>query len=95
MALVTIRHVRRGLRRGTAARPTAPAAASPTGPWQQPSSAAGLLLPKDAARRLALNGVSDEAAAQHFGVSVVYARWRLNVTGARRIAARARAKRWR
>lgn len=52
-----------------------------------------LLLPTDAAVRLALDSVSDETAAERFGVSVPFARWRLNVTGARKIAARARAKR--
>ncbi len=52
-----------------------------------------LLLPTDAAVRLALDGVSDETAGQRFGVSVPFARWRLNVTGARKIAARARGKR--
>ncbi len=52
-----------------------------------------LLLPTDAARRLALDGASDETAAERFGVSVAFARWRLNVTGARKIAARALAKR--
>lgn len=52
-----------------------------------------LLLPTEAAVRLALDGVSDETAAQRFGVSAPFARWRLNVTGARKIAARARAKR--
>lgn len=52
-----------------------------------------LLLPTDAARRLALDGVSDQSAADRFGVSVDFARWRLNVTGARKIAARAFAKR--
>ncbi len=52
-----------------------------------------LLLPTDAAVRLALDGVSDEIAAERFGVSVPFARWRLNVTGARKIAGRAHAKR--
>ena len=52
-----------------------------------------LLLPTDAARRLALDGASDETAAHRFGVSVDFARWRLNATGARKIAARAHAKR--
>jgi len=52
-----------------------------------------LLLPTDAAVRLALDGVSDELAAERFGVSVPFARWRLNVTGARKIAGRAHAKR--
>lgn len=52
-----------------------------------------LLLPTQAARRLALDGVDDQAAAARFGVSLSFARWRLNSTGARIIAARAGAKR--
>lgn len=52
-----------------------------------------LLFPFDAARRLAYRGVSDEDAAERFGVSVELARWRMNATGARKIAARAHAKR--
>jgi len=54
-----------------------------------------LLLPTDAARRLALDRATDEAAANRFGVSVDFARWRLNATGARKMAARAHAKRGR
>lgn len=52
-----------------------------------------LLIPSDAARKLAFDGVSDEVAAERFGVSVEVARWRLNASGARKIAARAHAKR--
>jgi len=52
-----------------------------------------LLLPTDAALRMALDGVSDVTAAHRFGVSVALARWRLNATGARKIAARSAAKR--
>lgn len=55
---------------------------------------AELLIPTEAARRLAYNGATDEEAAVRYGVSVALARWRLNVTGARKIAVRARAK-WR
>ena len=54
-----------------------------------------LLLPSDAARVLAFNQVGDEEVARRFGISVAFARWRMNATGARKIAARARAKRGR
>lgn len=52
-----------------------------------------LLLPFDAAKRLAYNHASDLDAAQMFGVSLEFARWRMNATGARKIARRAHAKR--
>lgn len=52
-----------------------------------------LLLPTDAAKRLAFNKVSDADVARRFGISVQFARWRMNATGARKIAARAAAKR--
>lgn len=52
-----------------------------------------LLIPFEAAKRLAFYRVSDEEAAERFGVSVELARWRMNATGARKIAQRARAKR--
>lgn len=52
-----------------------------------------LLLPTDAARRLALQGASNDEAARQFGVSVDLARWRMNATGARKYAERARQKR--
>jgi Zn-dependent peptidase ImmA (M78 family) len=48
-----------------------------------------LLLPSEAARRLAYYGASDEEAAEKFGVSVPFARWRLND---RKIATRTRAR---
>lgn len=51
-----------------------------------------LLLPTEAALKLAFDRVPDDLAAQQFGVSVVFARWRLNSTGSRKIAARAHAK---
>lgn len=54
-----------------------------------------LLLPMEAALKLAYDQVPDDVAAQRFGVSKVFASWRLNSTGARKIAARARAKRHR
>lgn len=52
-----------------------------------------LLMPFEACKRLAVYKTSDQAAADRFGVSVEFARWRLNATGARRIAARAQKKR--
>jgi Zn-dependent peptidase ImmA (M78 family) len=52
-----------------------------------------LLLPAEAARRLAYNNVPDEDVARRFGVSLELARWRMDATGARRVAARAHAKR--
>ncbi|MFI6076548.1 ImmA/IrrE family metallo-endopeptidase [Actinoplanes sp. NPDC051343] len=50
-----------------------------------------LLIPFDAAKRLARRGVTNEEAAAEFEVSVEVARWRLDSTGARKIAARQRA----
>lgn len=50
-----------------------------------------LLIPSDAARRLARSKVSDEEVALRFGVSTEFARWRMNTTGARLIAQRASA----
>ncbi|UJP41061.1 ImmA/IrrE family metallo-endopeptidase [Cellulomonas palmilytica] len=52
-----------------------------------------LLIPTDAARRLAYLNVADVDVARRFGVSVEMARWRMTATGARKVAARARAKR--
>jgi Zn-dependent peptidase ImmA (M78 family) len=52
-----------------------------------------LLIPFEAAKRLAFHRVSDEEAARRFGVSIELARWRMNATGARKIANRAHAKR--
>lgn len=49
-----------------------------------------LLIPADAARLAAFKGWSDQSVANHFRVSVPMAQWRMNVTGARRIA-----RRWR
>lgn len=54
---------------------------------------AELLLPFEAAKRLAAFDLSDEESARRYKVSVEFARWRLNVTGARKIAARAKARR--
>lgn len=52
-----------------------------------------LLIPSEAAKALAFKNASNEDVAELFGVSVEMARWRLDHTGARKIAARARAKR--
>jgi hypothetical protein len=52
-----------------------------------------LLLPAAAARRAAICRLSDEQVADEFDVSVEFAKWRLNVTGARLIAERAARKR--
>lgn len=52
-----------------------------------------LLVPVAAARRAAAYGRSDDEVAEQFDVSTDFARWRMNVTGARRIASRAARKR--
>lgn len=52
-----------------------------------------LLVPEEAARVCAIGGWSDRGVAQRFGVSQALARWRLDATGARRVAAHVRAKR--
>ncbi|MEU6641290.1 ImmA/IrrE family metallo-endopeptidase [Saccharomonospora sp. NPDC046836] len=51
-----------------------------------------LLLPSDAARMAAFRGWTDRSVAGYFRISESMARWRLNATGARRIAQRAKAK---
>ncbi|MEU3603666.1 ImmA/IrrE family metallo-endopeptidase [Streptomyces sp. NPDC006798] len=51
-----------------------------------------LLLPFDAARRLARDCVPDGDVATRFGISTEFARWRMNATGARLIAKRAKAR---
>lgn len=51
-----------------------------------------LLIPTDAARIAAFKGWSDHSVANHFRVSVAMATWRMNMSGARRIAARTRFK---
>ena len=48
-----------------------------------------LLLPCAAARRAAVYGRTDDQVADQFDVSTEFARWRMNVTGARKIASRA------
>jgi hypothetical protein len=52
-----------------------------------------LLLPAPAARRAAARRRSDAQVAAEFGVSLAFARWRMNVTGARIIAGRAAERR--
>ena len=52
-----------------------------------------LLLPTEAAHRLAYYKVTDEEAARRFRISPELARWRMNATGARIKAERAHAKR--
>jgi hypothetical protein len=49
-----------------------------------------LLIPTDATRLAAFRGWSDQSVAGYFRVSLPMARWRMNVTGARKIAARSR-----
>ena len=48
-----------------------------------------LLIPSEAARRLARMKATDDEVALRFGVSPELARWRMNATGARIIAKRA------
>jgi len=48
-----------------------------------------LLIPFEAAKRLARRKATDDEVALHFGVSPELARWRMNATGARIIAQRA------
>jgi Zn-dependent peptidase ImmA (M78 family) len=52
-----------------------------------------LLIPTDAARVAAFKDWSDQSVANHFRVSVPMAQWRMNMSGARRIACRSRARR--
>ncbi|PBC69689.1 Zn-dependent peptidase ImmA (M78 family) [Streptomyces sp. TLI_235] len=59
---------------------------------QAKALSAELLVPKGAAIRAARNYRSDEEVAQHFDVSIEFARMRMNASGARRIAERSRAK---
>jgi Zn-dependent peptidase ImmA (M78 family) len=53
-----------------------------------------LLIPSDAARMVALRDWSDQQVATYFNVSEQMARWRINSTGARKIAGRVKDK-WR
>lgn len=52
-----------------------------------------LLLPAAAARKAAVNKMSDAEVADAFDVSIDFARWRINVSGARTIAQRIARKR--
>ncbi|MFF4985477.1 ImmA/IrrE family metallo-endopeptidase [Streptomyces sp. NPDC001046] len=52
-----------------------------------------LLIPSDAALRLAYRNTPDERVAEHFGVSLKFAQWRMTATGARIRAMRAAARR--
>lgn len=52
-----------------------------------------LLLPADACIAMALKEVTDSEVAEYFGTSVEMARWRMNASGARKIASRSHAKR--
>lgn len=54
-----------------------------------------LLVPADGARIAAFRGWSDSTVANHFRVSVAMAQWRMNATGARRVASRRRDRIWR
>ncbi|MER5494875.1 ImmA/IrrE family metallo-endopeptidase [Streptomyces sp. NPDC002490] len=54
---------------------------------------AELLIPKSAAIKAAFDNLDDPQVAQRFDVSVEFARMRMNSSGARKIAARYRAKR--
>lgn len=51
-----------------------------------------MLLPYEAALRLARSNASDETAARTFDVSLAVARWRMNHSGARTVVQRTRAK---
>ncbi|MEU7692550.1 ImmA/IrrE family metallo-endopeptidase [Microbispora hainanensis] len=50
-----------------------------------------LLIPEEAALFIASEGLSEDAAAERFGVSVQLVRWRMNMTGAHKRIARRRA----
>lgn len=50
------------------------------------SLAGELLIPAEAARQAARRRASDGEVANYFGVSVPFARWRMNVSGARKVA---------
>lgn len=55
--------------------------------------AGALLVPPNKARSFAMRGVDPGIVATKYGVSYEMARWRLDVSGGRQIARRARAKR--
>ena len=52
-----------------------------------------ILIPYDGALRLARASATDQYAASTFNVSLAVARWRMNHSGARRVAERIRSKR--
>lgn len=52
-----------------------------------------MLIPYDAALRMARSNASDQTVADAFDVSLAVARWRMNQSGARKIVQRTRAKR--
>lgn len=52
-----------------------------------------LLIPSRGAKQCALDGWSDERVAQAYGVSLDFAQWRMQVSGARQIAANVRRRR--
>jgi Zn-dependent peptidase ImmA (M78 family) len=52
-----------------------------------------LVLPYDAAVKLAWQNTPDEVVARTFGISIKAAAWRMNASGARKLVARARANR--
>jgi Zn-dependent peptidase ImmA (M78 family) len=51
-----------------------------------------LLLPQDACVAMALKAASDAQVAEAYGTSKDMARWRMGVSGARKIASRSRTK---
>lgn len=51
-----------------------------------------LLVPYEAALKLARGGATDEVVAQRMDVSLAVARWRMNGSGARKVAARTRTR---
>jgi hypothetical protein len=55
---------------------------------------AELLIPVEAARRAAIYDLTNEQVAAAYDISVEMATWRMNATGARKFAARAKAKRF-
>ncbi len=78
---------------GTGCRP-GPRPTSSSAVEQEATELSGeLLVPCDAARAAAFRDWTDASVARHYRVSERLARWRMNVTGARRIACRTRAKR--
>jgi Zn-dependent peptidase ImmA (M78 family) len=52
-----------------------------------------LLVPADAARSMGRRGLSDEEVARSFAVSVEMARWRMQISGARKIQRNIAARR--